>query len=70
MSVKVGTILIPNPTQFVDRETGLQMTGYLPSGLAPGVRHRVAKVKQTGFGTMVKTDKHITWINLNWFRPE
>ena len=29
--------------------------------------HQIAKIKQSGFGILIKTDRHPEWINLDWF---
>ena len=60
--------LKPTPTIFIDPETGNQIEGYLPEDLDRDKVYRVSKQKQTGFGTLVKTDRLNRWMNKDWFR--
>ena len=37
-----------------------------PSFLEPG-EHQISIMKRTGWGLLMKTDRHPRWINVNWF---
>lgn len=60
--------LTPKVHSYLDNATGKIVDGYVPEFLEKGKTYRVARERQTEWGTLVKTDRLSVWINKDWFR--
>lgn len=61
--------VVPNPIDYVDKETGQLVKGYLPEGLKRDLVYHVTHTERNGWGTLVQVDRIPgRWFNHNWFK--
>ncbi len=63
--MKIGTLVEAVGYQHLTKEER-KKAGW-PNFLLKGI-HRINKVKLTGFGMLVKTDRQPEWLNSGWFK--